>query len=235
MTGEFAVDDLVIEWRHNKRRKRNVGFVFQPGGRLILDAPPRTRPAELEAMVREHMRWIRHRLRAARDAAPEHPPLTIEAGALLPYLGDTLHLRWARGARKSVVRTGNVLQVTSREETMLRDQVRDWYKSEGVELFSRLLDGWRDLPWLAGRDVAWRQRFMKSQWGSCSARGDISLNTHLVKVPEPLVDYVLLHELCHIKVMDHSRRFYALMDAHMPDWERRRRALNKYLGVLIGD
>ena len=74
---------------------------------------------------------------------------------------------------------------------------------------------------------------MRSQWGSCSASGRIALNTHLVKVPQRLLDYVLLHELCHLAHHDHSRRFYALMAAHMPDWERRRDELNAYMPVLL--
>ncbi len=235
MTQQILVDDLVIEWRYNKRRKRNVGFLFQPGGTLILDAPPRTRPSELENMVREHIRWIRHRLRQAKDQAPEHPPLSIEDGAIIPYLGETLRVRHMPGRRKRVEQSGDILLAFAPKPEDVRDVVRNWYKSEGERVFEDLLEDWRDLPWLKGREVPWRQRYMKSQWGSCSASGSLSLNTHLIKVPVDLIDYVMLHELCHVKVMDHSRRFYGLMDAHMPSWDKRRRALRKYMGVLLGD
>jgi hypothetical protein len=72
--------------------------------------------------------------------------------------------------------------------------------------------GWRRrLPWLRGRVPTWRHRFMRSQWGSCSLSGRISLNTHLIKTPPRLIAYVALHELCHLQHYDHSRRFYALM------------------------
>ena len=235
MIREFSVEELVIQWRPNKRRKRNVGFLFQPGGTLLLDAPPRTGQRELEEMVREHIRWIRHRLRQAKDQAPEHPPLSIEDGAVVPYLGDTLNVRWQAARQNSVTLDGNHLRVRSATPEKVRDLVRDWYKDQAATLFEERLGGWRHLPWLKGKEVVWRQRYMKSQWGSCSAQGKLSLNTHLAKVPEELVDYVLLHELCHIKYMDHSRRFYGLMEEHMPDWDRRRRALHRYVGVLLGD
>ncbi len=235
MKQQFLVDDIVVEWRHNKRRKRNVGFNFHPDGRLVLDAPPRTRPAELEGMVREHIRWIRHRLRRAKDNAPEFPPLTIEDGAIVPYLGQTLTVQWRQDRSPSVEVKGRKLHVNSRDPGRIRDLVRSWYRGEGETLFEDLISGWRGLPWLKGRDISWRQRYMKSQWGSCSAKGVISLNTHLVKLPEELVDYVVLHELCHVKHMDHSRRFHNLMYTHMPDWEKRRRGLHRHLSVLLGD
>ena len=86
---------------------------------------------------------------------------------------------------------------------------------------------------MSGWSGHWRTRYMRSQWGSCSVSGRIALNTHLVKVPERLIDYVVLHELCHLEHHDHSPRFYGLMRAHMPDWELRRQELDAYLPLLI--
>ena len=74
---------------------------------------------------------------------------------------------------------------------------------------------------------------MRSQWGSCSLSGRISLNTHLVKTPPRLAEYVVLHELCHLRHHDHSPRFYALMERYMPDWRVRRSELDRYLPVLL--
>ena len=76
---------------------------------------------------------------------------------------------------------------------------------------------------------------MRSQWGSCSIDGRISLNTHLIKAPLVLVDYVVLHELCHLRHHNHGRRFYGLMDRHMPNWKRRRSQLDRFLPVLLQD
>lgn len=76
---------------------------------------------------------------------------------------------------------------------------------------------------------------MRSQWGSCSQEGDLSLNTHLVKAPPPQLDYVLLHELCHLRHHDHGKGFQRLMDRHMPDWRERRRELNAVAHKLLLD
>ena len=67
---------------------------------------------------------------------------------------------------------------------------------------------------------------MKSRWGSCSAAGRITLNLRLIQIPKHLIDYVILHEFCHLQVNNHSPAFFALLDRVLPDWRERRQALN---------
>ena len=74
---------------------------------------------------------------------------------------------------------------------------------------------------------------MKSRWGSCSGSGRISLNTHLVKLSDALVEYVAVHELCHLRHMHHGAAFYRLMEASLPDWEQRRSELHRHGGLLL--
>ena len=73
---------------------------------------------------------------------------------------------------------------------------------------------------------------MRSQWGSCSVSGRISLNTHLVKLAPELTAYVITHELCHLVELNHGPAFNALMDRHVPDWRSRRGAINRVTGLL---
>jgi predicted metal-dependent hydrolase len=93
----------------------------------------------------------------------------------------------------------------------LRQMVRVWAKQLGVQ---------------PGR-VQIRDMYQK--WGSCSSRGSITLNTALCRVPRPLAEYVVLHELAHLRVFNHGKEFKALMTAHMPDWQERDKALDEML------
>ncbi|MFM8354560.1 MAG: M48 family metallopeptidase [Gammaproteobacteria bacterium] len=114
--------------------------------------------------------------------------------------------------------------------------LKTWYLTQAAAVFAEELAQCCDrLPWLNGRVPPWRQRFMRSQWGSCSQTGRIALNTHLVKLPRALVRYVVLHELCHLVEHNHGPRFYALMTRYMPDWQLRRGELDRFLPVLIQD
>jgi predicted metal-dependent hydrolase len=95
-----------------------------------------------------------------------------------------------------------------------------WLRSRAREiLLQRLINMSGRLQWVSEvPPVTIRQ--MKRQWGSCSPRGRIALNVGLVRVPRECIDYVLLHELCHLKAHNHGRAFYRLLDRHLPDWRQ---------------
>ena len=92
----------------------------------------------------------------------------------------------------------------------------------------------KPLPWV-NDNLPLRYRFMKKRWGSCSARGQITLNPHLIKSHPQCIDYVILHELCHLKELNHSPRFYALMDKYMPQWRDLKTQLNEMSGDFFLD
>ena len=95
----------------------------------------------------------------------------------------------------------------------------DWYKSRAKEVFARRLDVLLEQAlWVQERPPI-RILTMQTQWGSCSPNGRITLNPHLVKAPRDCIDYVILHELCHIAEHNHSDRFYRLLSQTMPNWE----------------
>ena len=112
------------------------------------------------------------------------------------------------------------------DQETVRAALWRWYRHQAGRLFAaRLSELAGRLPWLAD-DPPLRLRRMRRRWGSCSASGVITLNTHLVKAPTALLDYVILHELCHLRELNHGPRFYELMDQALPDWRARRQDLD---------
>jgi predicted metal-dependent hydrolase len=224
-------------------------MAFDPSGMLVLEAPMDAAREELVGLVHEHRRWLKHRLAAVQADARCIPAPRYEAGELLQYLGEAYELNVASGPAsvsrsekdpqlrlfKDVRGIAGQISVRSPDPSASAIQriLKGWYADEARVLFSRSFARFQHLPWLKQWSGHWRARFMRSQWGSCSISGRIALNTHLVKVPEPLIDYVVLHELCHLEHHDHSHRFYALMRSHMSDWEGRRDQLNDYLPLLL--
>lgn len=249
LSEHLIIEEIPVEVRRNSRRRTRIGLCFDPAGHVILDAPMDASIAELEAVVVEHGRWLRRRLETVRQEAVCVASPRYENGELLQYLGHAYELTVKEGASAVLLRersrqlplftgvTGirGELQVrlpNPHPEAVAR-RVRRWYQQRALDVLGERLASWRHLPWLKQGLPEWRTRYMRSQWGSCGIDGRIALNTHLVKCSERVIDYVILHELCHLVHHDHSRRFYGLMTVHMPDWSERRRELDRYIPVLL--
>jgi predicted metal-dependent hydrolase len=105
--------------------------------------------------------------------------------------------------------------------------VRDWYSARAQTVFTWRLREWlRQLADWQLPEPTLRRRRMRRRWGSCTSTRVVTLNTHLVERPLSLIDFVIAHELCHLVELNHSPRFYRLMDRAMPDWRQRASALD---------
>lgn len=235
----LLIEDIPVEIRPNRRRKSRIGLVLDPAGFVVLDAPANVSEGEVRAVIIEHQRWLRYRLHAlqAEQTSAGNPSsrLNYQDGELIYLFGKPLALKVEPALLDSLTLHDDVLHVfaTDIAAPNIGAQVKDWYRQRAAAAFAEVLEAYRRLPWMNDRTPPWSQRFMRSQWGSCSASGKLSLNTHLVKTPRELIEYVVLHELCHLQHHHHGQAFHRLVETHMPDWRRRSTALNKYLPVLM--
>ena len=120
------------------------------------------------------------------------------------------------------------VQVTRREEgERVRGLLEDWYRTHAKRVFAHRLEGCLESTRSLGLETVPNLviRKMAKRWGSCTRAGNILLNLDLVKVPVHCIDYVIVHELCHLKVHNHGREFYRLLARCLPDWEARKKRL----------
>jgi len=264
MADRRVIAAIPVEVRRNKRRRTRIGLAFDPAGFVIMEAPLDASEADISHVIREHQQWLRYRLDKAADTNALSACLRYVSGEVVHYCGEPHELAVRDGARDEVrvcrrrgaqlslfdgepvrgtlrvtlgpAQPRTVSGMSRRRSERVRGLLNQWYVEQATGVFAEHLEYWRRrLPWLGAGTPEWRHRFMRSQWGSCSLSGRISLNTHLIKIPPRLTQYVVLHELCHLQHHDHSRRFYALMSRHMPDWGARRAELDRYLPVLMQD
>ena len=238
---EFSLDlpargpvRFVVE--RDRRRRTRVGIVIDPAGFVRMDAPTNAELEEIREIAREHARWISRRLSQLGELGTYYVSPGFETGELHHYLGAYYSLVLVRHHGEPVIELTDkslVVTMADHEADAVKRAINNWYGSRADELLARRLEHFVPLlPFLGDEVPTWRHLYMRSQWGSCSSTRKISLNTHLMKTPVELIDYVVLHELCHLKHLNHGRRFYSLMDRHMPDWQVKREALNRWMGVL---
>ena len=205
------------------RRQRKIAIHVHPDGRVQVDAPLQTPLAEVKQAVGKRSRWLRNHLERIKENHAHVLPREYVSGESHFYLGRryVLKVRKSKRDQPSVKLRQGQLQVSAERTDLatIKSLLWDWYKDHAQILFERRLENLcQQVNWIR-RKPEWKLLTMKKQWGSCSPRGVLSINPHLVKAPSRCVDYVLLHELCHLKVHNHSSKFYRLLEKEMPEWQ----------------
>lgn len=227
--GRLDLGEEIVEYRIRYRRRHTIGLYVLDGGRVEVRAPVNYPSRLIERFVVERSDWLQRTL-AYRRA---HGPVATHyrSGAIHLYLGEPLTLDLRPGSRPLVRRQGGHLVIHHRrsDEAGIARLLRRWYHQEADRLFPALLDRWYPAMELAAAGIpALRVRAMRRRWGSCSRKGGINLNLWLMRAPEACVEYVVVHELCHLREFNHGPRFHALMDALLPDWRRHSAALDAH-------
>jgi predicted metal-dependent hydrolase len=217
-------DDLSYRIRRSDRASR-VRVSVDARGDVEVVLPRRSPASAAPAAVAELRPWIERRL---REASAVRAALAAR-GSSVPYLGTSLSLR-PEPARTRVHRSGDVLLVPGDAE-QAPAAIERWYRRAAATEIAPRLDAAAQA--LGTTYTKLSIRGQRTRWGSCSARGAMSFNWRLLLAPEPVLDYVVWHEACHLRVMDHSQNFWELVRRHCPDYEEHRRWLRLQGSTLV--
>lgn len=213
------------------QRRKTLALHVLADGIVEVRAPLGLPQNHIVKFVEERSAWI---LRTREKLQNKHRwQNTIEPGAQLWFMGTPRRLDVHRGGAASasdIFVDAERLQVFARDPLnvpALTRQVEGWLRAQASELFNqRVLVVCALFPDL--QPPALRMRKMRQRWGSCSRRGQVTLNTELIKLPLTLIDYVIAHELCHLFEFNHGPRFYRRLSQVMPDWRQRELMLKQF-------
>jgi hypothetical protein len=205
-------------------RARRVRITVDAGRGVEVVLPRRAAEREAAAAVRELRPWIERRIRDLEQAQAA----VASRGDAVPYLGQLLATR-AEPGRVRVHRRGGELLTPAGAQRL--PALERWYRRAARdEIAPRLTTACRQ----AGTSYSELTiRGQRTRWASCSRDGAMSFNWRLLLAPEPVLDYVVWHEVCHLEVMDHSPRFWALLERHCPDYRRHVRWLRHHGPTLV--
>ena len=230
-TRHAVLQGVPVSYRFERSRRRSIGFLVGPDG-LVVRAPSWVPMREVDAAVQEKSVWIVAKLQQARQRQTEQFQAAIEwtHGAAVPYLGRTVQLCvLRRGELPSHVQSpDDTLPVSlppNASATQVREAAQAWLKKKAVTLFEQRLHHFA--PQLG---VQWKKLSLSSastRWGSARSDGHIRLNWRLIHLPISQIDYVVVHELAHLREMNHSPRFWDTVGEVMPDYAERRQALKQ--------
>jgi len=224
----------VIEYRLVYTERETLAIHVLPDTNISVEAPLGSEFIEIEQHIRKRATWILRQQRNFRRYSFDIPPRQYVSGESYRYLGRQYQLKVIQGDGKNnnvkLDREHIIVTVHDKNDhTLVKKMINNWYRQQGLKLFTERIKTW--LPRFERYEIGLPRitvRPMRAQWGSCSAHGKLSLNIKLIQVPKPLMDYVIVHELCHLIENNHSPAFYALLSRIMPDWQERREKLNSF-------
>lgn len=181
----------------------------------------------LPHLLQEKKRWILAKLAESARAKPA-PRRALRHGDAVPYLGRELHVVQLDAGCLGVRLEGDKLAVGCRRlgDAALGFMVERWYRAQALNLITQKVDR---LSGALGEEYCRITiRDQKTRWGSCSPKGSLSFNWKLLMAPEPVIDYVVIHELSHLREMNHGASFWRLVGEHCPQWREYRRWLRDH-------
>lgn len=230
MQKSFNIKGRLVNCEIKRSRRRTVALYVHPDKRVEIRMPLLFNVDEIEPFLIKHSRWLFNRLDLPEKKPVE--PKKFVSGELHYFLGKQYPIEIVASDKNSVVFDNEKIVIRQRVDKSTSQQVNlsksvsvsdlldRWYLEQAKRVFREisipLVESMKKYN-VAPKSFAIKK--MKTRWGSCSSKGNINLNLHLIKLPEQCIKEVILHELCHLVHFNHSKDFYALMTAEMPDWK----------------
>lgn len=228
---EFTVPygQRVIAYELKRSARKTVRVQVHPDGAVRVIAPLDIHTDEVAKVVRRKAPWIVKQLRFFEQFRPLTPARQYLSGETHRYLGRQYRLKISQGERRVRLVAG-FIDVTEPNPTQasVESALTDWYRQRAGIYFKRMLTeslGHFESYGLPVPQLKLRQ--MPTRWGSCTPSGVINLNPDLIKAPGSCIEYVIVHEICHLINRNHDKSFYELLERILPDWQRRKHVLER--------
>ena len=200
-----------------RSRRRTISLEVHPDGKLVVRAPHHANDAEIHALVNAKKTWILKKQALAHQMMEEAPPKQFIDGEQFLYLGESYPLTVVTNQKKSLVLNGK-FQLASQWQANARRVFEKWYREQAAAVIKpRTAE-------LAERNgyayTAIRINGAKTRWGSCGPKGSLNFPYRLVMAPLEVIDYVIIHELVHLRIRNHSRRYWDAVGSIVPGYRK---------------
>ncbi len=223
-------------------QKRKIRIKISPDGQTTVTAPTDAERQAIHQAVMKRAKWINDHLAGFHTHREQVQDKRYISGEMQFYLGRRYVLKVVENPEQKnrvKMKHGQILvSLTALDEhknERVKKLVSQWYNQRAKVIFSQRLKALFPQATWATATPELRIMTMQKQWGSCSAKGNIILNPHLVKAPKDCIDYVIVHELCHLAEHNHSERFWRLLTQTLPNWKTTKQQLDSMAELYLSD
>lgn len=212
-----------------RSKRKTLALIVKPDGSVLLRAPMRTSQVVIEEFVRKNMRWIEKQQAKALAVHPSSPR-QYTSGETFLFLGGKYPLEIVEGERQALRLNGTFKLAASRQGEAESDFAR-WYREQARQVITERAEFFAQKHGFRYKGI--RITSARTRWGSCSTVGALSFSWRLIQAPLVVVDYVVIHELVHTVIHNHSKRFWQKVETILPEYQEHRRWLREHGRSLL--
>lgn len=230
MTDSIQFGSRLIDFRLEYSNRKSLGITVTPEMDVLVKAPTQTSIEKVKEKIKKRAPWIIKQQSFFLSFQPKTPSRKYISGETHLYLGKQYILKVKNGSEESVRLKGRYLELVTNFKSHAKPLLRDWYlirsKEKLREIAQPLINKFKKYN-VEPSAIVFRD--MPTRWGSCTPKGKIILNPELIKAPKGCIEYVIIHELCHLVHHHHTQRFIDLQTKEMKDWVKWKTKLEKLL------
>ena len=218
--------DTDIEFEVKQRPRKTLEISVLPDQRVSVIAPLNTSQNSLRDQVLKKADWILKQKRYFARFSPPQPDREFVLGESHKYLGKQYRLKFVIGGKKNIYLKGDYLFIGgTKDSVVIEKMLTGWYKIEAKQLIAELVEThWKKMTFNMPTPIFYVRKLHK-RWGSCTPRGILLFNYELIQAPKNCIEYVVIHELCHLYEPNHNSKFFSLLKEYCPDWKDRKNRL----------
>jgi len=215
------------------RPRKTLDIAVEPDQSVIVTAPEKADLTVIDHRVKAKARWILKQQQFFEQFVPRTPARQYISGETHLYIGRQYRLKVHRSAHSYVKLLGRYIHIHTqapKNTEAVQQLLDDWYLSHAKVKFQERIDYcFKSFEHLGQAQPTLKIRTLQKRWGSLTPAGNLLLNRDLIRAPRQCIDYVVIHELCHLKYPDHSSQFYSFLSLMLPDWEKKKLQLERSL------
>jgi hypothetical protein len=226
----FEYGSRKIEFYYHFSTRKTIGITVFPDLRVFVNIPESATLEIAKDKLRKKASWIFKQLDFFLAFHPLSPSKKFISGESHLYLGRQYRLKVITSEYNKIRLFGGFIELHTTGEYSNKELIESWYYLQAVKKFEEIAAPWvQRFQKYSVSPKAIHVKEMTYRWGSCSSQGNILLNPELIKAPKPCIEYVMVHELCHLVHLNHNRKFFELQSREMPDWEKWKARLEKLM------
>lgn len=207
-----------------RSKRQSIGLEITAEAQLVVRVPYLTSMKTVQKIIEQKKKWIQEKLSIAQNKHSKRVERSFQEGEMFLYLGEKYPLVFVEKEEEALV-FEKEFKLTRAHQRIAKEHFLKWYKKKALKKFTERIHLYYAITGFAYKKI--RLSGAEKRWGSCNARGTLSLSWRLIMAPLDVIDYVVVHEMVHLKVRDHSRNFWNAVEKVLPDYRESKRWLKE--------